>query len=422
MKDKLKDFTEVSNTFTKMVKADSKDDLEIEIGDSEEADFKPQIKIKKWDNEVNFSMRAVEGVGAVAVVEDGKVKYKGRDIEVHQYEKPDAGEDGGYEFEWVLKKKPESNVLRTTIQHKGLDFFYQPEITDEEALASMFDGDKRTLEEIKREMRPENVVGSYAVYHKTKRDNRPDKHYKTGKAFHIYRPHAVDADGVEVWCELDITEGELTVTVPENYLAKAKYPVVVDPTFGYTSAGASTYGLGGQEGTNLIHSKYELTEAGEVTKITAFLNRVSENHEVKMGIFDDDGLDPDSVPDGRPGGRLASRASVTVSATSFTEYDTSSFSLSLGSGDYFLSASGDAQGPAFFGIGPVSIAGDATGGESWIVPNQEVSTSDPAFFRSFDASNSRKYSIYATYTASGGGGGFTPTPQMHMMAQAGGLM
>jgi len=38
MKDTLTDFTKVSNTFTKMVKADSKDDLEIEIGDSKEAE------------------------------------------------------------------------------------------------------------------------------------------------------------------------------------------------------------------------------------------------------------------------------------------------------------------------------------------------------------------------------------------------
>ena len=233
-------FTLSANTLSKTVKDNLADRIEVEIGDSKQRDFKPQFKIKRWDNEVNFSMRAQEEAGATMVEEDGKVKYKGRDIEVHQYEKPDAGEDGGYEFEWVLKKKPKSNVLRTTIQHKGLDFFYQPEINDAEAQAEMFKGDTRTLTEIKREMRPENVVGSYAVYHSTKRDNIVGgMEYKTGKAFHIYRPHAVDAKGVQVWCELDITEGELTVTVPEDFLNKASYPVVVDPTFGYTSLGSS---------------------------------------------------------------------------------------------------------------------------------------------------------------------------------------
>jgi len=219
-------FTLSANTLAKTVKNIRADRIEIEIGDSKQLDFKPQFKIKRWDNEVNFSMRAVEEAGAAMVEEDDKVKYKGKDIEVHQYEKPEAGEDGGFEFEWVLNKKPKSNVLRATIQHKGLDFFYQPALT---------------AEEIKQgASRSENVVGSYAVYHKTNKNNAVGgMEYKTGKAFHIYRPYAVDADGVQVWCELDITEGELTVTVPEDFLNKASYPVVVDPTFGYTSGGAS---------------------------------------------------------------------------------------------------------------------------------------------------------------------------------------
>jgi len=219
-------FTLSANTLLRTVKDNRADRIEVEIGDSKQLDFKPQFKIKRWDNEVNFSIRAQEEAGATMVEEDGKVKYKGRNVEVHQYEKPDASENGGFEFEWVLNKKPKSNVLRTTIQHKGLDFKYQQALTEKQIADGL--------------VRPENVIGSYAVYHSTKRDNIVGgMEYKTGKAFHIYRPHAIDADGVKVWCELDITEGELTVTVPEDFLNKAIYPVVVDPTFGYTSGGAS---------------------------------------------------------------------------------------------------------------------------------------------------------------------------------------
>ena len=203
-----------STTIIREVKSNPKDRIQVEIGDSKQPDFKPQFKVSRWDNEVNFSMRAEEKAGATHVVEDGVSKYKTADIEVHQYEKPDAGEDGGFEFEWVLNKKPKSNVLRTTIQHKGLDFFYQPALT---------------TEEIERgSSRPENVTGSYAVYHKTNRNNATGgNEYKTGKAFHIYRPHAIDANGVQVWCDLNITEGELTVTVPEDFFNKASYPIKV---------------------------------------------------------------------------------------------------------------------------------------------------------------------------------------------------
>lgn len=71
--------------------------------------------------------------------------------------------------------------------------------------------------------------------------------YKTGKAFHIYRPKAIDANGVEQWCSLDIKDGILTVIIPQNFLNKALYPVIVDPTFGYTSAGASSVGVNSED-------------------------------------------------------------------------------------------------------------------------------------------------------------------------------
>jgi len=266
MKLNMDRFTLSANTLSRKVKDNRADRIEVEIGDSKQLDFKPQFKIKRWDNEVNFSMRAVEEPGATMVEEDGKVKYKGKDIDVHQYEKPDAGEDGGFEFEWVLNKKPKSNVLRTTIQHKGLDFFYQPALT---------------AEEIKQgNVRDENVVGSYAVYHSTKRNNIVGgMEYQTGKAFHIYRPHAVDADGVKVWCELDIKEGELTVTVPQDFLNTAVYPVVVDPTFGYTSVGASSISLVG----NNFCSATEATSPGSFAIDSITVHAGANNGTPRLG-------------------------------------------------------------------------------------------------------------------------------------------
>ena len=384
----MKNFTLSANTLSRTVKDNPADRLEVEIGDAKQLDFKPQFKIKRWDNEVNFSMRAEEKAGATMVEEDGKVKYKGKDVEVHQYEKPEAGEDGGFEFEWVLNKKPKSNVLRTTIQHKGLDFFYQPEITDEEAQATSFDGDTRTLEEIKREMRPENVVGSYAVYHKTKRDNGPDKHYKTGKAFHIYRPHAVDADGVKVWCELDITEGELTVTVPEKFLNKASYPVVVDPTFGYTSEGGSNE----VSGNRITGSRFTLTEAATIDSITfeisAGVNFVPfpspQSTKFQAAIYKDS--DESLV--------LESNENTTSEeGISFKTVTVSDNIVLTGSTDYWIvgwTQGGFESNPSF-----TYDAGSA--GDGAFQNSTYVTAGFPDPFS--ETTESRIYSIYATYTA-----------------------
>lgn len=266
------------NTISRSVKEDYKDKIEIEIGDSKQEDFKPQVKIMRWDNEVNFSLRAEEHPNATVEITDNVFKYKTPDYEVHQYEldPSDIGEDGGLEFEWVLPHRPLTNTLTATIQTKGLDFFYQPALTPEEI--------KQGAE------RPENVVGSYAVYHKEKGGmNRSDgKEYKTGKAFHIYRPKCKDANGNETWGELNIdtNSGILTVTVDNDWLDSAVYPVIVDPTFGYAGVGGSTFtttnadwAVGGQ-----VDSP---TELGTIVSISGYLICTSE-HNVGAALYSTD--------------------------------------------------------------------------------------------------------------------------------------
>ena len=130
-----------------------------------------------------------------------------------------------FEFGITLKETPVSNVVPLSVTTKGLDFFYQRPLTTEER----FDG-----------IRPPHVLGSYAAYHKTKTNNE----YQAGKAFHIYRPWAEDATGKKVWCEFDAdwdweNEQPLNITIPQDFLDTAVYPVFIDPTFGYLTAGAS---------------------------------------------------------------------------------------------------------------------------------------------------------------------------------------
>jgi hypothetical protein len=224
----------IDNTYFLTPLDTAADRLQVEVGDSKQPfTFYPQAKLMRWDNEVNLSVRLVDDAplqAAVVTEKDGLISWEKGAIKTQFYEQPSSDDhpEGGYEFEVILASKPASNKLQFTIQTKGLDFFYQPALTAEEIKAGDF--------------RPENVVGSYAVYHSEKRGEFiGGKNYRSGKAFHIYRPKATDAVGKEFWGELyiDVLTGILDITVDQKFLDAAVYPVVIDPTFGYTTGGGT---------------------------------------------------------------------------------------------------------------------------------------------------------------------------------------
>lgn len=200
----------------------------VEIGDREDVAFKPHIKLNRWGGECFVKMGLPTTIKTTPVVKNGKIKWRGQKVEAQIYplEPTDVNELGGFEFEIILKEKPSSNQIVLNIQAQGLRFSYQPPLTQEE----IDEGSSR----------PDNVVGSYAVYHAKKKGNQ----YMTGKAFHIYRPQAEDSIGNKAWCELYIDEyidpKNMTITVPQQFLNEAVYPVTIDPDFGYTSIGGTS--------------------------------------------------------------------------------------------------------------------------------------------------------------------------------------
>jgi hypothetical protein len=141
-------------------------------------------------------------------------------------------EKGRLKWDIDFAEKPSTNVFEWDILHsEGLEFCYQPPLTQAEI-------DKGTI-------RAPEVVGSYAVYcdrrgHYKTADGKTLVNYATGKLTHIYRPLCRDAKGLETWAELLIEKGKLTITIPQKYLDEAVYPVTLDPTFGYTTMGASS--------------------------------------------------------------------------------------------------------------------------------------------------------------------------------------
>jgi len=123
--------------------------------------------------------------------------------------------DMAFEYDCILEREPETNVISLLMEGaESFDFFRQPDFVNEPFLK-----------------------GSYAVYKKETLVGEG-----TGKLCHIHRPEVIDARGRRCWGDLAVVGNELRITIPENWLAEAKYPVVVDPTIGTTTIGSQTTG------------------------------------------------------------------------------------------------------------------------------------------------------------------------------------
>ena len=193
---------------------------------------KKQIRLTRWNKENYLS-----------------VEYKGE--EECEFIKKDADT---FEILTILKEKPITNKFTYHLEgHKEFNFWYQPELTEEE---------KKTC------TRPENVIGSYAVYHKTKKNHILGKiNYKCGKAFHIFRPKIIDKNDDWIWGEMNIIDDKLTITISQEFLDNAVYPVIVDPTFGYDTHGTS----GVYPFIYIAGSKYASGGSGTLESITAYV-------------------------------------------------------------------------------------------------------------------------------------------------------
>ena len=287
----MSQYTKINNKFTRFVKEDVREKLEVEIGDTKQSNFYPQVKLKKWDNEVNLSIRLKDSdyTSSSVVEEDGKIKWKSPKREVHFYDiDPIAGnpqlEEGGYELDVVLLEKPASNVLEFTIETKNTEFLYQSPLTQEQKDAICIGGDEPAYNQ------PENVTGSYAVYHNDTPNNFDDgKLYKVGKVAHIFRPKIIDSAGTWVWGELniDVQKKLLTVTIPQDFLDNAVYPVrhAAGMMLGFSGVGAQTVTIEGIVKGSIWTSA---NPAGSVVSIHAYTTASATTRTYALSIYKSD--------------------------------------------------------------------------------------------------------------------------------------
>lgn len=359
----------MSNTYT----YPKKEDLEIIIGDEKQQEFKPRLKIKRWDNEVNFSVGVVSAhAGTDSNITD-KVEWDdGHGTKARFYEK----DNDKFEFEIEIESKPTSNVLHFSIETKGLDFFYQHELTEDKIK--------------KGYVMPENVIGSYAVYHKNMQGNYiGGNNYRTGKAFHIYRPYATDSNGWEVWCDLNI-EDDMQITIPQHFIDNAVYPIIVDPTFGCNPAspGGTRQAIGPNTICGVLYTSPGDVGTADSISINGSVSYGGGNFKSVLVLHSNLNIVNNGI------GNATSAGS--ASPAWYTSTFSTSPSLSASTG-YLLSYIKD----SWYGKFWISLdesypdRGHLDGTNSYSSPTNPT-----------DASHTTDlYSIYCTYTAAPGGGG-----------------
>lgn len=227
------------------------------------------------------------------------------------------------EYEAILYQQPGNQFSWTfPIEYRNLDFFYQPELTIEEIL----DGCDR----------PDSVVGSYAVYHSYKRNNE----FQAGIAFHMYRPWAKDANGDKVWLELYIeilsdSTALLHITGERSWFRNAAYPVIIGPTFGYTTAGGSAHNITtyswGQGNSNVTYT--HTASAGDTIRYLVASIKTGSVGDIHMGVY----RYTSSLPQGIKAG-----SDTQINATSASQaWDSTAVTLGLTAATVYTLCAGD---------------------------------------------------------------------------------
>jgi hypothetical protein len=168
----------------------------------------------------------------------------------------------------VCDAAPTLDDLTFEVDIPGAKFCLQPPLTQDEIDSG--------------HSRPEWVVGSYAVFDS---DGL--------KIAHIPRAFVVDGNGDWTWCEIAISGTELVVIIPPAWLASCTYPITLDPSMGYDSAGASN--VAGLKD----YQFYYIVGGGNGTVQQLYVSCASNPaRNVTMGLYKRDGTSLGSTSEG----------------------------------------------------------------------------------------------------------------------------
>lgn len=383
---------------------------EVIVGDeASPLQFKPEITFTKWNKESSLTILPPEDL-----IPNGRLSFENNQLtyqndKIGWYTKPDPDNNENFKFGLILNDYTDSSETviidgeeysQWTFKLEGWEeynFFYQPSLTEEWKIG---DEDGRIVKITETDCfdkdgnlivhRPIDVVGSYAVYHKSKRDNIIGKtNYMTGKFSHIYRPRFISATGDTQWAKLDIKDGVYKVAVLKKWKDFAVRPIKANDTFGATSQGGSEFSPNG-----VAALKGSPVGNGNCSTISAWLhnNSGSTAYDARGGIYNHDGvndLPEDLLQD-------SGVFSLALGFNGLRDFTITSQAITLGTNYWVAIGTTNDNLTLYYDT--------TTPGRS--VRDLGVGIFDNPFSNSPDNIwTTLTFSIYATYTPSGGGGG-----------------
>ncbi len=362
----------------------------VELGDARKASFQPHLRAARWDDECSLTMRLP--YSSPHTLEPQLDARRNRldvainsdfSLVLNHIQPGKQFEQGGYDFAVLCHRRPAKDRVLIELDLTNLKAHYQPALT----AAEIADGAHR----------PENVAGSFAVYHATRqpwhRSPADALKYRAGKAFHIYRPKWIAADGAESWGWLELNKGELACYGDPAFFAAHPAPYLLDPEFGYESPGASNYNF-----ENRLYGNVFTGAAGTAVSMSAYY-QTDGYHKMRMGIYDH--LWDEEWTRWEAIGPIENGVTEEITPAAATDWVTAEFGIgpSLSATDYGLVA-----GSEFLVEHSVSqIRWDTTDGITQVFAQGFTYPTWPGEIAT-TANVTRTYSIYCTYTAAEGGG------------------
>jgi len=171
--------------FTTILRNDPNNFTEVEVGDYKQEKFYNQIKLKRWNNESNFSLRLIQNY-------------------------PVEFSAGKHRANIIITLKEKIKTLSYSLVHKDVIFI------------------KKTRRENSIVNIPDEAINSYTVMKKNYKLNIQGKTiYGCNRVGDIYAPKAVDDNGDFIYLDQNIVNDVLIVDVDNKWFDTAKYPIKI---------------------------------------------------------------------------------------------------------------------------------------------------------------------------------------------------
>lgn len=339
-----------------------------------------RVEAKQIDNivEASFPWKDQPGIKVKFDMGEPTLEEKARDVRRKQVITETVTDfDGGFKVDIILSERPDTNRFCYTIEGaESYNFEYQPPLSQQE----IDEGVERAPE----------IEGSYAVYHKTLKHHAVGgENYASGKVMHIPRPKVWEVDSKEVttqWAELSYDNGELCVTASQDFLDKATYPVRIDPTFGYTTQGASSVTFEG----SYHYAEYNLSASALLVTVNAITSVTTTAKKATLCVMDAQQPNSSLVAGGET-------QESTLPVGTFVDALVLPANLSLSTnlyGFYFEGENTVGNGLIFYDAG----AGDGISSSSAVTYD---ATCPASINNNVSKDSDRIYSMYATYCVAG---------------------